>query len=1532
MDVLYHRLLLCRNRDSIESSQAAELKAQGWQVQTIHTPDELPDPGGPDQPAALLLRLAPGEEGVFLAAAAGFIKRSPAPLILLTDRLEAAHAEIIRGLPAVSFLPLEAGGLLLAAGVERALEAFAARSEQAAELDDLYENAPVGYHTVDAEGRIKRVNQTELDWLGYTREEMIGHPLQEFMAPQSQDIFRKNFPLLKQRGWLKDMEAEVHCKDGSTFPVLVNATAAKDQQGRFVLGRSTLIDNRERVQAEQAASAKEAEKRAILDSLAAQIALLDEQGTVTAVNQSWLDFSGQNGGSLEATQAGVNYLAICDRAAEETGDVLALAAGRGIRDVMQGRLPAFELEYPCDSPTEKRWFLMHVTPSLNCPGGVVVSHDSITSQKQAEQALRESEERYRLLFENMQEGFSLHELAYDESGQVEDIRFLAVNAAYGHHTGLDPSRLVGRKMQEVQPGARSTQMEAYIRVALTGIPADLEYYSPAFQRHMQVRAFSPQPGQFALLFEDISSRVQAEQALRESEEKYRALFESRGISFAVHDLQSLQFIEANATFADLYGYTRQELTSGMTALDLLAESPEDRRRFQEDVQAAAGGKDFIFAQAVHRKQSGEQFPVEVHASVHVWNGRKVVHIMVKDIGERVQAEQALRESEARFRVALNSAPLTVFNQDANLRYTWIGNPGFGLTDAEVLGRSDEELFSPEEAALLVEFKRGVMTSGVGKRKEVIVSQGRDLVYIDMSVEPIFSPDGQVSGITCAAMNITKRKKDEQALQESEEKYRALFESRGIAFAIFDLQSLQIFEANATLSDLYGYTRRELTSGMTPLDLMTENQDARRRFQGYAQAAAGGEDLIFAQSVHQKRSGEQFPVEVHASVQTRHGRKVVYTMIKDISERVQAEQALRESEEKYRALFESQGIAFAIYDLQNLQVIEANATFADLYGYTCQELTSGMTTLDLLAEKQEDRSRYQGYIQAAFGGKDLIFSQAVHRKKSGEQFPVEGYGSVHTRHGRKVVYAMVRDISERVQAEQALRESEERYRLLFENIQEGFVLFEMIPDDRGAGVDFRFLAVNAAYEHHTGLKTEQVVGRTMLEVMPNASREQMAAYARVVQTGEPMDLTYYSQAFQRHLHVRAFKTMPGCLAAAFEDVTQHVEAEEKLRYSEAVLTSFFDGIQQNMGILRAHPETNDLEFLRMNRVALNSSKVAPEALPGALASQHGMSEMNRRLWLEECQLCQESGKPLQFEYQSDKLPGRWMLVSLNCIEPGVFSYAAADISELKRLQYELSQLTGVLEKRVALRTAELGQANRELERAVHLRDEFLNNLSHELRTPLTGILGVSEALRMQVYGEVSERQKRALEVIASSGARMQKLVEQLLLMTQVMAGKVSLETGFLDVGGLVRDCISAVQGEVKRKKLTTSISQDMQLDFIVADEARIKQILEELLDNAVKFTPEGGQIGLDVAGDEAAGVVRWVVWDTGIGISPEQRGELFELFVQLERGLSRPYGGMGMGLALVNELVKLHGGSIQVESEPGQGSRFTVSLPWVRPGG
>jgi GAF domain-containing protein/HAMP domain-containing protein len=241
--------------------------------------------------------------------------------------------------------------------------------------------------------------------------------------------------------------------------------------------------------------------------------------------------------------------------------------------------------------------------------------------------------------------------------------------------------------------------------------------------------------------------------------------------------------------------------------------------------------------------------------------------------------------------------------------------------------------------------------------------------------------------------------------------------------------------------------------------------------------------------------------------------------------------------------------------------------------------------------------------------------------------------------------------------------------------------------------------------------------------------------------------------------------------------------------------------------------------------------------------------------------------------------------------------------------------------------EIQQKSRELEVASQHKSEFLANMSHELRTPLNAIIGFSEVLLERMFGELNVKQDDYLKDIHSSGKHLLSLINDILDLSKVEAGRMELEPAAFDVPTAIDNAMTLVRERAQRHDIALGVAVAGGVDEIVADERKFKQILLNLLTNAVKFTPDGGRV--DVIARRAGPLLEVAVRDTGIGIAKEDQDAVFEEFRQVGRHYTNKQEGTGLGLALTRRFVELHGGTIRLDSEPGQGSTFTFTIPVSR---
>lgn len=262
----------------------------------------------------------------------------------------------------------------------------------------------------------------------------------------------------------------------------------------------------------------------------------------------------------------------------------------------------------------------------------------------------------------------------------------------------------------------------------------------------------------------------------------------------------------------------------------------------------------------------------------------------------------------------------------------------------------------------------------------------------------------------------------------------------------------------------------------------------------------------------------------------------------------------------------------------------------------------------------------------------------------------------------------------------------------------------------------------------------------------------------------------------------------------------------------------------------------------------------------------------------------------------------------------------DFMRITRLQ----DLNVLLEKRVEERTEELQKANIALEKANRLKSEFLATMSHELRTPLNAIIGFAEVLRDEITGALNTEQKEYVGDIHSSGQHLLSMINSILDLSKIEAGKFELQYEEFSVENAINEVLNTIMGSSHKKGISIRTHVHEDIPSLMADKVKFKQIMFNLLSNAVKFTPENGRITINARLSNQH--VQIAVSDTGIGIKSDDMNKLFEAFRQVDGSYARRYEGTGLGLILTKRLVELHGGKIWAKSEYGKGSTFTFTLP------
>jgi PAS domain S-box-containing protein len=513
----------------------------------------------------------------------------------------------------------------------------------------------------------------------------------------------------------------------------------------------------------------------------------------------------------------------------------------------------------------------------------------------------------------------------------------------------------------------------------------------------------------------------------------------------------------------------------------------------------------------------------------------------------------------------------------------------------------------------------------------------------------------------------------------------------------------------------------------------------------------------------------------------------------------------------------------------------------------------------------------------------------------------------------------------------LRESEQRFRLMIESVKEYSII---MLDPEGRVVNW-----NSGATRLKGYRAEQIIGRHFSVFYPperNAEKFPENALGIAAEHGSFRNIGWRvrqdGSRFWANVTINALRDEAGQLRGFVKvtrDLTEERRVEEEIRALNASLERRVE--ERTAELVRSNATLADFKAAldehalvaitdargRITYVNDKFCAISRYTREELLGQDHRIinSGLHTKGFFRELWETITAGKVWQGEIRNRAKDGTQYWVDTTIVpflgeegKPVQFIAIRADITARKRAEESLQR------------------ANEEIARASRHKDEFLANMSHELRTPLNAILGLSESLLEQIGGPLTPRQVKSVTTISSSGQHLLSLINDILDLSKIEAGKVELHPENLDIRDFCESCLVFVRTQAMHKHIEVAFETDGPAQSFPADAKRFKQVLVNLLTNAVKFTPEGGRIGLTVSAAESGEEITFTVWDTGIGIASTDASKLFQAFTQIDSGLNRSQEGTGLGLALVARLVELHGGSVSLESEPGKGSRFIVRLP------
>lgn len=1325
-------------------------------------------------------------------------------------------------------------------------------------------------------------------------------------------------------------------------------------------------------QAEESKRLDEGFYQSVLEDISELIIRFLPDGTLTYVNDAYCRYYGKSREEL----IGSNFIS---SAADDFPQKL--------REHLESFTPerpviAFE-QYDILPNGEKRWREWVDRAFFDRDGRVLEFQSTgrdITAHKRAEEALRESEERFRTLVN------STNDVVFTLDREQ---RHTGVFGGWVEKAGLTPEFFLGKTVREIFGEQAAPIHEAANRRALDGEdvvyewsapgPNGLQYYQTSLS---PLRASNGTISGIVGIGRDITARKRAEEELRVAEEKYRTHVERLPAITYIDELDGRGTTLFVSPQIEAYlGVTVEEWINSDNSIWTDMIHPEDRER--------------VLPVYLGAEEAREPYNLEYRMIARdgriIWfrdqgmilkpgpGEHSVLHGIMYDITEHKRVETELGESQAQLAGVIHSTMDALITIDEDHRIT-LFNPAaeqmFKCPASEAVGSPLDRFIPASARGKHRGFVRAYGRSGQTRRMMQISTLDLNCLRADGTTFPgeisisQFEARGRKTFIA-SVRDVTERKQAEATLRESEDRYRDLVEHIHDLIGTHDLEG-NILSINQAATELLGIEADALLK-MNLRDILTP--EARDEFDAYL-AAIRRDGKASGLMLVRTKSGEERVWEYDNTLRTEAiDRPIVRALARDITERRRAEKALREGERRYRQLFEANPHPMWVYDLESLRFLAVNDAAVIHYGYSREEFL-GMTLLDI--RPPEDRARLLDNVAAVTEGLDEA-GDWRHVKKDGGVIDVEITSHTLEFDGRRAEVILVNDITARKQAEERLAASEAELRALFAAMRDVVLII-----DRD-GVYRKIAPTDPGLLYRP---PEELLGKSLQDVFPLEEAEKfLAALRRVLETKQIEQVEYELAINGRRVWFNAAITpMSGDMTVwVARDITARKRAEERvqnqldrlsaLREIDLAITSTFDMrvsldvlLSQTVkylsvdaaSILLVDASTAALKYEagigfrthapRSANVKLGESYAGKAALERRLVRIPNLADEPENLLLTAHLKGEDfvsyhamplivKGKVLGvlevFNRSAVKRDDEWYdffgslagQAAIAVDNAQLFSASQRELTERRRAEEELLKLNAELEERVEDRTTDLKRLNLELERAVRVKDEFLANMSHELRTPLNAIIGLSESLAEKTVGELNEKQAKYVSVIAESGQHLLELINDILDLAKIEAGQVRLDRNKVNVSAVCQSGLRMIHQLAHRKNQEVSFEMDDGLDLIRADERRLKQMLVNLLSNAVKFTPEGGRLGLEVRGNRRANIVQFTVWDTGIGIEAEDLERLFRPFVQLDSELSRTTTGTGLGLALVAQMARLHGGSVSVESQPGKGSRFTITLPW-----
>ncbi len=967
----------------------------------------------------------------------------------------------------------------------------------------------------------------------------------------------------------------------------------------------------------------------------------------------------------------------------------------------------------------------------------------------------------------------------------------------------------------------------------------------------------------------------------------------------------------------------------------------------------------------------------------------------KEVIECRRAEQEAVTGREKYRSTVENAVWGVFQTTPEGRYLYANQSmakilGYESQDELITSISDigNQLYvRPKDRNELLETL--MKWDRISNFETQVYRKDKRTIWLSLSERAVKDPKGKLLFIEGFAEDVTERKRVEDALKASEEKFRTILESIEDGYYEVDITGNLTF-FNDSMCRILGYSRDELM-GMNNRQYMDEENASKvyRTFNKvyrttqatkafdwelirkdgttcYVETSVSlikdlkGQPIGFrgiARDITERKRDEQALKEAHDQLENRVKQRTAElaemnkALRQENAERQTAEEALRQSEEKYRNILKSIEEGYYEVDIAgNLSFF--NDSICRIFAYPKTELMG--RHLSQFTDQETGKAGYQAFNRVYKTGIPMKdFSWEIIGKDGTKRYVEASASLMKDAKGKRIGFqGVIRDVTERKRSEVALRKSEEQFRKLVEESPLGVVLIR--PDGRYEYVNRSFVdmfgydleEVSSGWQWFQRAFPDPEIREEIIETW-KSDLEEIGVGRSMIRTFEVV----CKDGSEKTVLFRPVALPEGHQLVIMEDITELKRTEEVLKRQNAYLSALHE---TTMGLIK-RLDLNDLlkalisraaELLRASDAVIYLVQPETNELELKVGTGNFTQRIGTRLARGEglCGKVWQTGRPLiiddysKWSGQSKKFRdnniGATMGVPLKSGKEvvGIFAINLGRESDRTFGEEEielLNRFAGMAS--IALDNALMYKATEEAkeaaEAASRTKSAFLASMSHELRTPLNAIIGYSEMLMEDAEELGQEQFVSDLRRIHTSGKHLLMLINDVLDISKIEAGKMELYLETFDISRMIQDVVSTIQPLADKNNNLLKVHCPDSVGVMHADLAKVRQALFNLLSNACKFTDEG-TVWLDVS-RETEDSKRWLkfrVRDTGIGMTEKQMESLFQVFSQAHTPMGGDYGGTGLGLAITKRYCRMMGGDVTAEADYGSGSTFTIRLP------